>query len=326
MVDMCGGNAAICAEPLDPSKDASWQFVGAGKGGYAKVQTFSYVGKGLGSYEQEEVSNYYGRKIKPGCLILIAVVVVSAAIWMAFVTGPPEITSASTTPLLRLRPESPEEYCVNSRTLTSTQEEVCCAKFHTFCGNQASTGQLGASTLAVPPSGAMGPWMRSPLGVGRPMPTQSVPAVELRPTPAFAAGLTLAPEPAATMAATPAVAPPASMPTAAVPLALQAAAAPAAMPPAPPAVVTVAKPILVLPPVPPALPIQLKLPYDCAVDFVAWVARWSIAKKAWCCQAEGKGCPPAVGGCAGPAAPTQPPGSPTPKPCDSGGSPGGART
>merc|ERR1712066_128292 len=27
-----------------------------------------------------------------------------------------------------------------------------------------------------------------------------------------------------------------------------------------------------------------------------WMAGWSVAKKAWCCSNEGKGCPPAAGG------------------------------
>merc|ERR1712060_707235 len=40
------------------------------------------------------------------------------------------------------------------------------------------------------------------------------------------------------------------------------------------------------------------LPYDCESGFANWMAGWSVAKKAWCCSNEGKGCPPAAGGCA----------------------------
>merc|ERR1712203_806995 len=46
------------------------------------------------------------------------------------------------------------------------------------------------------------------------------------------------------------------------------------------------------PPTPPADP------YNCADGFANWMAGWSVAKKAWCCSNEGKGCPPAAGGCA----------------------------
>lgn len=37
--------------------------------------------------------------------------------------------------------------------------------------------------------------------------------------------------------------------------------------------------------------------YDCDTGFVNWVNGWSVAKKAWCCQSSGKGCAVAVGGC-----------------------------
>merc|ERR1712107_222731 len=36
-------------------------------------------------------------------------------------------------------------------------------------------------------------------------------------------------------------------------------------------------------------------PYDCNAGFANWMAGWSVAKKAWCCSNEGKGCPPAAG-------------------------------
>lgn len=31
--------------------------------------------------------------------------------------------------------------------------------------------------------------------------------------------------------------------------------------------------------------------FDCAVGFAAWHDGWSVAKKAWCCDKQGKGCP-----------------------------------
>merc|ERR1712242_685016 len=60
------------------------------------------------------------------------------------------------------------------------------------------------------------------------------------------------------------------------------------------------------PPTPPPQPIILPAPqpiapadpYNCADGFANWMAGWSVAKKAWCCSNEGKGCPPAAGGCA----------------------------
>merc|ERR1712003_497633 len=48
-------------------------------------------------------------------------------------------------------------------------------------------------------------------------------------------------------------------------------------------------------PIAPAPPAD---PYNCADGFANWQAGWSVAKKAWCCSNEGKGCPPAAGGCA----------------------------
>merc|ERR1711902_367767 len=45
-------------------------------------------------------------------------------------------------------------------------------------------------------------------------------------------------------------------------------------------------------------PIAPADPYNCADGFANWMAGWSVAKKAWCCSNEGKGCPPAAGGCA----------------------------
>lgn len=36
----------------------------------------------------------------------------------------------------------------------------------------------------------------------------------------------------------------------------------------------------------------LAVPFDCGAGFHNWVAGWSVAKKAWCCQHLGKACPP----------------------------------
>merc|ERR1712174_20779 len=55
------------------------------------------------------------------------------------------------------------------------------------------------------------------------------------------------------------------------------------------------QPIILPAPMPIAPPAK---PYDCNAGFANWMAGWSVAKKAWCCSNEGKGCPPAAGGCA----------------------------
>merc|ERR1719401_772660 len=34
-----------------------------------------------------------------------------------------------------------------------------------------------------------------------------------------------------------------------------------------------------------------------ATTAATWAAGWSVAKKAWCCQHQGKGCPPKASGC-----------------------------
>merc|ERR1712003_43647 len=52
---------------------------------------------------------------------------------------------------------------------------------------------------------------------------------------------------------------------------------------------------IILPAPQPIAPVD---PYDCTAGFANWMAGWSVAKKAWCCSNEGKGCPPAARGCA----------------------------
>merc|ERR1712228_512189 len=54
----------------------------------------------------------------------------------------------------------------------------------------------------------------------------------------------------------------------------------------------------ILPPVQPILPPRPADPYNCNDGFANWMAGWPIPKKSWCCSNNGKGCPPAAGGCA----------------------------
>merc|ERR1712060_203004 len=43
-----------------------------------------------------------------------------------------------------------------------------------------------------------------------------------------------------------------------------------------------------------ASPTQPSKPFDCMAGLTNWMTGWSVAKKAWCCKNEDRGCPVAV--------------------------------
>ncbi|CAK0852611.1 unnamed protein product [Prorocentrum cordatum] len=53
--------------------EPNWSYVGAGQGGYEKVETYNYVGEGAGSYDQDLCSPhvFYGWRLRSCCFCLL---------------------------------------------------------------------------------------------------------------------------------------------------------------------------------------------------------------------------------------------------------------
>ncbi|CAK0824592.1 unnamed protein product [Prorocentrum cordatum] len=66
-----GGTRGMCFKPelVEPN----WSYVGAGKGGYEKVETYNYVGEGAGSYDKDYFSQHvvYGWRLRSCCLFFL---------------------------------------------------------------------------------------------------------------------------------------------------------------------------------------------------------------------------------------------------------------
>lgn len=69
----CGGPFSGCFEAEGSVTRDYWVYVGEGKGGYDKVETFNYVGQKSGSFEVEEVT-YHGGMLRWIALIAAALV------------------------------------------------------------------------------------------------------------------------------------------------------------------------------------------------------------------------------------------------------------
>jgi len=70
---ICARGANVCFEPEPVVTSTNWSFVGPGRGGYERLNTYDYVGDGAGSYEKEPVSG--GRRVNTcclGCLVAVA--------------------------------------------------------------------------------------------------------------------------------------------------------------------------------------------------------------------------------------------------------------
>merc|ERR1712190_74166 len=69
----CGGLTSLFFEPEGSVTRDYWVYVGEGKGGFNKDETFNFVGRGAGSFEVEEVKNYRpcARWLCIGCSALV---------------------------------------------------------------------------------------------------------------------------------------------------------------------------------------------------------------------------------------------------------------
>lgn len=299
----CLGAEDLCIEPDAEMVDEAWAYVGNGRGGYCKVDTFNFVGEGGGNYQKSVSTSgttYKMTAFGSCCCFLVVVTVLlgvasvvlphmapeflpalreTVANEVADSLGlPPAESSTSTT----ARPEdvSFEYDCARGdvSTWAAGQKAWCCEKFQAGCGVafQAAppTAPPAAPQMQPPPS------MLSPIGQTVP-PTISPPPLPAAP-PAQAAPAT----PVQPWPATPAK----SVATAPIFQQVGVGGQPATTP---------------------------KPPFDCNLGLEnSWLG-WSDGKKAWCCQFQHKGCAagtaPAVGtvvqqpGAQQPVAAAQPP-------------------
>jgi hypothetical protein len=71
-------------EPGQAVTRTSWNFVGTGKGGYEKVQSYKYVGDGGGAFEQETVTTYRGSAWRKCCvMVLLLLALAGGSYYMA---------------------------------------------------------------------------------------------------------------------------------------------------------------------------------------------------------------------------------------------------
>lgn len=383
-----GNDIGMCTEPAEVAAEKNWVFVGEGRGGYNKVQTYNYVGEGAGAYQEQEVVNSYGRRIRPICIIVIAIIVIVCAILLALMTGPafgsaPQEQEENQAVSDAAAAGAPTMYCDQSDDMTAAKKDFCCKAFGLYCkekaasvggANSTAAGAAGsnkalttvmppasASVATVPPlpppppppppekaggckgsfGGGCANWGEKNLkqhysgqlatqcaemcqkshdcggffyGVIEPFlgtcslvksgcTTDNSPnwryydcdagseasSNGALPPPPTAAGAPLLGLPDASLHAPPVGMPPlAAAPRSAAlveELPQQKPGALAYQVQAPPA----------------TLATTTSMQYDCNKDFQAWLAKWSVAKKAWCCRAQGKGCPPSTGGCGPPA-------------------------
>merc|ERR1719436_91448 len=78
----CGGAGAMCCEAEGAVTSTSWQFVGEGQGAYSKGSSYNYVGEGSGSFDKATTVAYYGWKVRPCCIGLSSLLVLSGLIYM----------------------------------------------------------------------------------------------------------------------------------------------------------------------------------------------------------------------------------------------------
>jgi len=73
-----GGTRGMCFRP--EAVEPNWSHVGAGNGGYEKVETYNYVGEGAGSYAKDALGQHvvYGWRLRSCCLFLLCSAVLLA--------------------------------------------------------------------------------------------------------------------------------------------------------------------------------------------------------------------------------------------------------
>mmetsp|Transcript_11873 Transcript_11873/g.33839 ORF Transcript_11873/g.33839 Transcript_11873/m.33839 type:complete len:279 (+) Transcript_11873:23-859(+) len=134
----CPGADAVCFEAEGAVSAVDWRYVGEGRGGYSKVQSYNFVGQGRGSWNQEEVVTTYGWKLRPFCFgILVAMIVVMAA-YVVVTTG--DLTATTSVAKAELFD------CSSSAAMSVVKREFCCRWHHTYCDNP--TGRKSATPSA----------------------------------------------------------------------------------------------------------------------------------------------------------------------------------
>lgn len=179
-VGSCSGGAEdACFEAEGNVRDVSWQYVGEGRGGYAKVNNFNYVGEGVGSYDAtvmggERSGSGSGRCNVLQCQLvllgLLVAVAVAAGVYTAVglqLAPPAPATSRLGRPA---RPaagpaasivahDSENEHlvelfnCQRDGLMIPAKVRYCCQKHKLFCDRQASESEgAGAPPIAEAPS------------------------------------------------------------------------------------------------------------------------------------------------------------------------------
>jgi len=239
-------------------------YVGGGQGSYVQETTYKYVGCG-GDFDVVRSRRDFTCLITSCCLSLL---LLPLLLWL--------LSGLGTTSL----PFDCEKGFGNWEALWSMeQEDYCCTTTGRGCTTRPTTARPVTQPITVPPTPFPTP-APTPPPTARPIirpnirPSKPVPAGDPFNC-AIDAEQTWAPEKKAWCCR------------------VHHKGCPTQFPTSPPIVA----PVLPVFPVQPVLPVRPADPYNCADGFSNWVAGWSVGKKAWCCKAHGKGCPPAAGGC-----------------------------
>lgn len=309
---------AMCTEPAG-GDEKNWVFVGEGKGGYNKVQGYNYVGNGQGAYDAEDMVETKGRRLKPACLVLAGAAIIGAAVWLANVTGPNEddasLESSQSTAVRASKAQpptmTPEQHCRSDEVLPADWEEYCCRALQVRCSRtrlqgivmssrpQASSAATPVRAAVVPAvvqanvsctqkfAGGCGEWAEHNMELHYQEQTEQQCADTCHSTPGCGGFFFGAQAPF--LGTCSMVKPGCSSDHSSDWNYFDCQAGSA----------------------------ESKPKYDCEKDKAAWIVKWSIAQKEYCCKKTGVGCAPAVGGCGPPpvAGQTQPPGASSTTPC-----------
>jgi len=262
--------------PTDAVKQANWNYVGEGRGGYEQMDSYDFVGPGGGNFKKEVVTTHYGWKLRKVCYIPIAIAAVlllggvaSVAVvvkhprrWAsAFNGGSGEEPHKSL--LMRTPPPQPAgphletaaaklPYdCVTGfhdwrNDWPPAQKEWCCAKFGRGCSGSSTRARAPWPPPTSPPISAATP-TSPPSATSAKLPPQlpAVAAVASSVVAGEAAGAADEQGPAQAQGQEPQGS---GNGTATLPL------------------------------------------FDCSHGLATWMQQWPAEKKAWCCKHEFRGC------------------------------------
>jgi len=149
---------ACVFEATNSVVNTNWQFVGRGRGVFAKEASYDYVGEGSGEFRKEPVISYRIASVKPECKALLAVFCLATAVSLGVLlerslsatstlAAPPRIASATGAEKTTGPPVVPTTAGFDCRNGYSTwivswsltQQSWCCTNYGRACPTTTTT-------------------------------------------------------------------------------------------------------------------------------------------------------------------------------------------